>query len=334
MQVRFRKREIRLQVLLNYAFICFLCLVNLGITFMNIIEQIYPLAIHVPVQKEVGCNGHVELCDRKYSNITQIATHDSAFVGVLPMDNQNVHITKQLDAGIRFLQAQAHLDRQNRLSLCHTDCGMKDAGSVQYYLETIKSWLDTHPKEVVTVLLTNPNYANITHFAHAFNASGITQYTYTPLPTHNSADPSTWPTLGELIVNNTRLIAFIDSGADDALVPYILSEFTYFWETPFDTTDPSFPQCAVDRPEDIAKHPARINERMYIVNHFLDTHLLGMDVPNRRDAGRTNKAEGEGSIGKQVELCVGVHGRKPKGVLVDYFDRGEVFRVQDLLNGF
>ena len=73
---------------------------------------------------------------------------------------------------------------------------------------------------------------------------------------------------------------------------------------------------------------------MYIVNHFLDTQLLGMDVPNRRDAGRTNAAKGDGSIGAQVDLCVRAHGYKPKGVLVDYFDRGDVFRVQDTLNGF
>lgn len=333
MQVRFRKHVMRLHVLLNYSFLLFLCSENLGITIMNIITQLSPLLIHLPTQKELGCNGHVEFCNRSYSHVTQIATHGSPFVGILPMDNQNVHISKQLDAGIRFLQAQTHLDASGTLSLCHTNCGMKDAGSVADYLSTIKTWLGTHPKEVVTILLTNGDYANITEYSFAFNVSGIIPYAYTPIPTHKSTDLTTWPTLGSLISTNKRLIAFLDAGADSphahTLAPYLLPEFTYFWETPFDTVDPSFSQCAIDRPEDIRERPEKVRQRMYIVNHFLDTQLLGMVVPNRRDAEGTN---GRVSLGGQVERCRGEHGVGPKAVLVDYFERGEWREVQDSLN--
>ena len=334
MQVRFRNTSIPLHVLLNYSILFLLCCLNLGITIMNVAEQLSPLLIHIPTPKEIGCNGHLEFCDRSYSNITQIATHDSAFVGILPMDNQNVLVSKQLDAGIRFLQAQTHLDASKTLSLCHTDCGMKDAGSLHNYLGTVRAWLDAHPKEVVTLLLTNGDFANITSFAHAFNISGIVPYAYTPLPTHSHTDPTTWPTLAQLITNNTRLIIFLDTGADVPTVPYILPEFTYFWETPFDTIDPSFSQCAIDRPEDISNNPEKVKERMYIVNHFLDTSVVGMEVPDRRDAGRTNMKEGKGSVGEQVGRCMEMHeGRKPKAVLVDYFEKGQVFEVQDELNG-
>jgi hypothetical protein len=34
----------------------------------------------------------------------------------------------------------------------------------------------------------------------------------------------------------------IDYGADTSTVSYILDEFTYFFETPYDTTDPNFPE--------------------------------------------------------------------------------------------
>lgn len=47
-----------------------------------------------------------------------------------------------------------------------------------------------------------------------------------------------------------------------------------------------------------------------------------MDLPNRRDAERTNALKGKGSIGAQVDLCMGMHGRAPKGIMVDYFDKG------------
>ena len=59
-----------------------------------------------------------------------------------------------------------------------------------------------------------------------------------------------------------------------------------------------------------------------------------MDVPDRRDARKTNAAVGDESIGAQVDLCQQEHGRAPKGILVDFFDKGDVFEVQDALNGF
>lgn len=59
-----------------------------------------------------------------------------------------------------------------------------------------------------------------------------------------------------------------------------------------------------------------------------------MVVPDRRDAKKTNAWIGKGSIGEQAERCMGMHGRAPNAVLVDYFDRGQVLEAQDRLNGF
>ena len=252
-------------------------------------------------------------------------------MGILPTDDQDVDVTTQLDAGVRFLQAQTHRNVFGVLSLCHTSCFLKDAGSVEAYLHVIKEWLDTHPKEVVTLLLTNGDNVRISEFDDVFSASGIQPYAYIPGPDHNPAILDSWPTLGELIENNTRLVAFLDYGALDT-VPYILPEFLYFWETPFDMTDPSFPQCVIDRPPSLAETPELANQRMYIVNHYLDTEMLGMDVPDRRDARKTNAMTGGESIGAQVSLCQQEHGRAPKGILVDYFEKGDVFEVQDKLN--
>jgi hypothetical protein len=56
------------------------------------------------------CNGAAELCSRKYSNVSQIGSHDSAFVGSFVTDNQDESVTNQLDAGIRFLQGQVGED--------------------------------------------------------------------------------------------------------------------------------------------------------------------------------------------------------------------------------
>ena len=331
--MRIRNTEVRVKIILNYTILFLACLIILTAAILNFMEQLAPTLVHIHTQAQVGCNGHTELCDRSYSNITQIATHDSAFVGILPTDDQDVDVTAQLDAGVRFLQAQTHRNVFGTLSLCHTSCFLKDAGSVQAYLQVIKKWLDAHPKEVVTLLLTNGDNVRVSEFDDVFVASGIQPYAYVPGPSHDPSALDSWPTLGQLIRNGTRLVAFLDYGALDT-VPYILPEFLYFWETPFDMTDPSFPQCIVDRPGGLVDDPVLAAQRMYIVNHYLDTEMMGMDVPDRRDARKTNAANGSESIGAQVKLCQREHGRAPKGILVDYFEKGNVFEVQDALNGF
>jgi len=54
------------------------------------------------------CNGNAAFCDRKWSNVSLIGDHDSAFVGVLPTDNQGLSVEDQLASGVRFLQGQLH----------------------------------------------------------------------------------------------------------------------------------------------------------------------------------------------------------------------------------
>lgn len=151
------------------------------------------------------CNGHAELCSRKYSNVTQVGTHDSAFVGVLPTQNQYLSVASQLKSGIRYLQAQSHL-KDGTLELCHTTCGEEDSGTLLTYLTTIKTWMDANPNEVVSVLLTNGDGAPASQFGSAMMTSGLAAYAYSP---GKKLAMNDWPTLGELIAANTRLVMFL-----------------------------------------------------------------------------------------------------------------------------
>ncbi|KAJ5942999.1 hypothetical protein N7516_003167 [Penicillium verrucosum] len=275
------------------------------------------------------CNGRSEYCTRSYSNITFLGSHDSAFVGPLPQQNQNIDIKAQLDMGIRYLQVQTHhsvLDR-DVLELCHTSCLLEDAGPLKSYLETIKSWLDANPNEVVSLLLTNGDSVAITEFGDTFASSGITNYVYVP-----SANPlaiTDWPTLGDMISSGKRLVVFLDYGADTTKVNYILDEFAYYFETAYGVTDPSFSNCSIDRPPGAAA-----TGRMSIVNHFLDIDVFGVKIPARQRADTTNAATGQGSIGAQAALCAGLYGRAPNLVLADFVDKGDVITAQNNLNGF
>lgn len=155
------------------------------------------------------CNGHSEYCSLRYPEVTQIGAHDSPFVGPLPQHNQNLEVTEQLDLGIRFLQGQTRLDIEGQLSMCHTDCLLEDAGTVEAFLSTVKTWMDSHPDEVITLLLTNSDGFNISDFDTAFNGSGIKQYTFVPSTSPESIDMGSWPTFEELISAGTRLITFL-----------------------------------------------------------------------------------------------------------------------------
>ncbi|RHZ49727.1 hypothetical protein CDV55_100132, partial [Aspergillus turcosus] len=117
-------------------------------------------------------------------------------------------------------------------------------------------------------------------------------------------------------------------GADVNSVPYILDEFSYYFETPYDVTDPTFPDCSINRPPG-----ASAAGRMYIVNHFLDVDILGILVPDRLRAPLTNSVSGSGSIGAQSALCSSLYGRNPNVVLVDFVDQGQVMQAQAALNG-
>jgi hypothetical protein len=139
--------------------------------------------------------------------------------------------------------------------MCHTSCWLNDAGSLESYLSTVKSWLDANPGQVLTLLLTNGDSLGVSNFGNAFSSSGLSSYAYSPETTLSLNE---WPTIQELIDSGKRLVVFLgstvtpliepwltslkDYGADTSVVPYILDEFTYFFETPYDTTDPTFPE--------------------------------------------------------------------------------------------
>jgi hypothetical protein len=152
-----------------------------------------------------GCNGNTALCSRSYSNVTQVGTHDSAFVGILPTDNQLESVSDQLDAGIRFLQGQTH-ELNGELYMCHTSCAELNAGLLTDYLTTIKTWMDSNPNEVLTLLLTNGDYVDVSLFGTAMSSVGLDQYAYT-LPNQLTIDQ--WPTLQELIDQGSRLVMFL-----------------------------------------------------------------------------------------------------------------------------
>lgn len=204
---------------------------------------------------------------------------------------------------------------------------MLNQGPLLLWLRDINNWMNAHPNEVVTVLLTNPERTSPDLLRKAFEKAGLGDKVFTPPRRDLALDD--WPTLQELIDSRHRLIVLLDYNADQTLIPWLLDEFVYFWESPFSQTDRSFNQCSVDRP-----HPnTETGRRMSLINHTLNLDIMPGDdevlVPHSVVAEQTNSRK---SILGQVGLCQGRHGRMPNVVLVDYVDKGDVVATQNILN--
>lgn len=274
------------------------------------------------------CNLHVEFCTRKYSNITQVCAHNSPFVKANnAAANQAFGVISQLDDGIRMLQIQAHV-ANGTVFLCHSSCDILNAGTMTDYLTTVAGWVEKHPYDVITILIGNAAYLPVSTYTPAIADSGLLPYVYTPPKTDMAL--SDWPTLASMIITSARVVIFMDYDADQSTVPYILDEFTYMWETPFDPVDRDFP-CTVQRPPNLSTAAAK--SRMYIANHNLNTNLelLGNSllVPTQPLLGETNAVEGFGSLGLAAKQCNATWGKPPTVLNVDYYNvgNGSVFEV-------
>ncbi|KAF8140459.1 PLC-like phosphodiesterase [Boletus edulis] len=278
-----------------------------------------------PPRRATTCNGSPDLCNRSFGNVTFVGAHDSYAVGVNSLaTNQDYNITQQMNDGIRMLQMQTH-NLSGVIQLCHTSCSLYNGGPLSTYLATVKSWLNVNPNEVLSLLIVNSDDFPPTAYDAVFKGAGLDTMSYTPPSA--SMPASQWPTLGSLIDSGKRLITFMDASADFNTVPYIIDEFINIWETPFDVTT-TF-DCSVNRTQGDS------STQMYLINHFLDSFVLGQPVPDVSQANQTNAASGQNSLGQQLSLCVSENGRSPNFMLVDFYEYGggSVFEVAASANG-
>ncbi|KAK3987934.1 PLC-like phosphodiesterase [Cladorrhinum sp. PSN332] len=298
------------------------------------------------------CNNSPLLCTRPYNNITHMGAHDSSFLRDASTSNsiagnQYFNATVALSAGIRLLTAQVHTSSSDggSLHLCHSYCGLLDAGPLTTWLSSIKYWLDTNPNEVVTLILVNSDNQPASAFGSDFDASGISSYGYVPGTSNTSS--TSWPTLQSMISSNKRLVTFIASiTASPSDYPFLLPEFQYVFETPYNITAASQFQCQLDRPSSAGTAAKAIQSGLLpLINHFQYIDLgSGVQIPDASDADATNSpgSNAAGNLGKHLQQCQGEwnsqtqqqnQNQKPVFALVDFFDRGPSVEAADLMNG-
>lgn len=252
------------------------------------------------------CNNYPEFCSRSYSNITMVAAHNSPFVN--PNNaaaNQEYGVLAQLNDGIRMLTGETHYNSTTEtISYCHTSCDLLNAGTAQEYFTNVTSWVKAHPYDVVTLLLVNSDFIGVGNYTGPLEASGLSRYAY--IPSQVPMNLSSWPTLGQMLLNQKRVVIFMDYNANQTKVPYILDEFSHMWETPFSPTNVSFP-CTQQRPPGLDRQQAE--QRMYLANHNLNTEITfagtSILIPTVSLVNETNALNGTGSLGLAANNCIG-----------------------------
>ncbi|PPQ64034.1 hypothetical protein CVT24_008847 [Panaeolus cyanescens] len=292
------------------------------------------------------CNGHAELCERPYGNTTFLASHDSFAVSTNPFAlarTQEVDLETQLLSGVRMLQAQGRMNGKD-LHFCHTCESLTLVGLYhplsnfllfsslfETYLETVKSFLDRHPNEVLTLVFVNPEEISVKDvWKPIFEKTGIADMAY--IPPQPVMSRNDWPTLGEMISSGKRVVIFLDKGAESRTEPeadFILPQFQMMWEDVYDPTDPEFP-CKVDR----TAGPLAYDQQLNLMNHNLnvDVFVGKILVPDRLNSPRTNSID---SILLHAQHCAPLaENNRPNFVMLDFLNVGQGMDAVDRLNGF
>jgi hypothetical protein len=192
-------------------------------------------------------------------------------------------------------------------------------------------------KLVVTILLVNSDSATASELNTEFTTANITDYAYEP--TSQSSTSGTWPTLQKMIDDGKRLVTFISSIDASTSYPYLLDEWTYVWENPYEVTSASNFSCQPDRPSTYSGNldSALSSNLLPLMNHFLysdDLSAFDIEYPNASYVATTNAPSGgTGNLGTAASDCkTAWNGRQPTFILVDFFNQGPAIDTVDSLN--
>lgn len=269
----------------------------------------------VPEETEIPetCNGHVELCDRPVDEIAFPGAHNAmsnreeGWAG----PNQTYGLERQLEDGVRVFLLDVY-EEKGTLKLCHTLCplGERDFDDA---LWAFRDFLRANRGEAIFFIL--EDYVPGPDIVEALTARGLDEYVYDPTA-HD-----TWPALGELIENNTRLIVSAENQGGNADEP---TWYVNAWDIMFD--NPWTYKKGEDAFSCELKRGSTDND-LYLLNHWY-SNALGMS-----DEDNAAEANSKEVLLEHAEACKDMHDRIPNFIAVDHYAEGDLFEVVDILNG-
>jgi len=260
----------------------------------------------VPIPPE--CNGSIELCARRFDEVSYATTHNAMSNAgdgwVQP--NQNVGLAAQLEAGVRGLMLDIHEWGEDVL-LCHGPCPL---GSLPLTdgLAEIRSFLATHRGDVVTIIF--ESYVPAPRVNEAFEDAGLADRV------HAHAPGTPWPTLRELVDLDERLVVVTDDDGGGAY-PWYMDVWAQAFDNPY----------AAETVDDFTCDGGRGDgaNALFIFNHFLSAPLAQPDAAPTVNANPF--------LVERARACMTARNHLPNFVTVDFFDVGDLLPAVSQLNG-
>ncbi len=300
-----------------------------------------------------ACNGHSELCDRRFDEVVMPASHNSMSVadGTWFLAEQPKDMVDSLDDGIRGLlvdtwygqptadggaltadqsvaEAEAALTstygadvvasirrtidlvRSSKPSgpvepyFCHTVCEI-GATPMQPTMDRLNDWMDANPREVVVLFIQDTVTPADTDAV--LRKAGLTDKAYV------HPDGAQWPTLREMIESNKRLVVKMENTGGGEQFPYLHQGFDLVQDTEYTFRSAQDFTCTIKR-----GHPTH---SLFVVNHWLAGFTTLISSAEEVNAYAVLEA--------RIDDCEVERGRKPSMIAVNWYDRGDLFRVVD-----
>jgi hypothetical protein len=223
----------------------------------------------------------------------------------------------QIDAALRIRDRAGFAGKGERgMYLCHSFCELGGT-PLEPVLDELHRFLVANPGEVVVVV--NQDYVTPKDFVGAVKDAKLDGLVY------RGPVDGRWPTLREMIDSGQRLVFLAENHAGAARW-YHLAYKHATQETPFSfsrveqLTDPAT-FAATCR-----EHRGPADAPLFLINHWITTD----PVPLPSNATRVNAYD---PLLARARKCQRVRGHFPNLIAVDFYGRGDVFRVVDTLNG-
>ena len=168
------------------------------------------------------CNGRAEFCQLGFDQFLFPGSHNAGTGQTegsfaCAFKNQDLNIEEQLELGIRFFDIDIIFSHSRGCEGLETGHGKHPQfglyqcyGKMSSLFITMRSWLNSHPSEVVVL-----NFGNIEYPNHTISALTNTMMDIFPLRSvgvkmnRKLKQTGAWPTLGEAVRSNERIFVFV-----------------------------------------------------------------------------------------------------------------------------
>lgn len=193
--------------------------------------------------------------------------------------------------------------------LCHGICDL-GASDAAVELARVRGWMAAHPRNIVVMIVQDEVPRDV--------ALALFRKTHLDESAYTGEIDATQPKLGELIETQKNLLIFAERKGETGTYYRPFTES--YEETPYQRPPRDPRSCEpTDRGGD--------DNPLFLINHWVEVGRLN---DSTKDAASVNRYA---ELKKRVERCVRLRQQKANVIAVNHYDKGDLFRVVNELNG-